>query len=137
MVALLLAIGGCDAGIRVAGFGTTGGGSGGAGGGSGGASAIIGTWRNLSSLVLGTGETVVLDVRWSFDAAGRCSRTRIQTVVSGTSGSETTDVLLCTYTLSGSTVTITFAGSSVPSRFSVAFVGGDLLLAGTRFMRIG
>jgi hypothetical protein len=32
---------------------------------------------------------------------------------------------------------VTFAGSSVPSRFSVAFVSGDLLLAGTRFTRIG
>jgi len=129
---------GCDAGIRVVGFGTTGGGgTGGTGGGGGGASALVGTWRNLSSLVLSSGETLVLDVRWTFDAAGACSRTRIQTIISGNTGSETTETLPCTYTLSGSTVTVTFQGSSVPSRFSVAFVSGDLLLAGTRFTRIG
>jgi hypothetical protein len=75
-------------------------------------------------------------VRWSFDAAGGCSRTRIQTIISGNTGSETTETLSCTYTFSGSTVTVTFQGSSVPSRFSVAFVSGDLLLAGTRFTRL-
>ena len=144
LAALLLAagtaatLGACDAGTRVVGFGTTGGGGGGGTGtGGGGASALVGTWRNVSSLVLASGETVVFDVRWSFDAAGSCSRTRIQTVVSGATGSETTEILPCTYTFSGSTVTVTFPGSSVPSRFSVAFVSGDLLMAGTRFTRIG
>ena len=34
-------------------------------------------------------------------------------------------------------VTITFEGSSVPTTFSVAFSGGDLLLGGFRFQRIG
>jgi hypothetical protein len=128
---------GCDAGIRVVGFGTAGGGGGGGTGAGGGATGLVGTWRNLSSLALSSGETLILDVRWSFDAAGTCSRTRIQTIVSGNAGSETTETLPCTYTLSGSTVTVTFQGSSVPSRFSVAFVSGDLLLAGTRFTRIG
>lgn len=140
---MLLALSACDGGLRVVGFGTTGGtggggGGGGTGGGSGGgASALVGTWRNLSSRVLSTGETLILDVRWSFDATGSCSRTRIQTIVSGTEGSETTETLGCTYTFSGSTVTVTFQGSSVPSQFSVAFQGSDLLLAGTRFTRIG
>jgi hypothetical protein len=132
-------VGACDAGTRIVGFGTTGGGGAGGGTGTGGgsASALIGTWRNLSSLTLASGEIVVFDVRWSFDAARNCSRTRIQTVISGATGSETTETLPCSYTVSGSAVVVTFAGSSVPSRFSVAFVSGDLLLAGTRFTRIG
>src|SRR3970040_1895753 len=75
LVALLLATGlalgaaaGCDAGVRVAGFGTAGGTGGGTSGAGSGASALLGTWRNLSSLVLSTGETVVFDVRWRFGA---------------------------------------------------------------------
>ena len=131
---------GCDAGIRVTGFGQAGGGAGGSTGGSGGgggSSALAGTWRNLSSLVLSTGETVVFDVRWSFGAGGDCSRTRIQTVIGGTSGTETTDTRNCTYTASAGAVTVVFEGSSVPASFSVAFLGGDLLLGGTRFTRIG
>jgi hypothetical protein len=86
--------------------------------------------------VLSTGETVVFDVRWTFDASGGCSRTRIQTVISGNSGGETTETLGCTYTASGSVVTVTFQGSSVPSQFTFAFSGADLLLAGTRFTRL-
>jgi hypothetical protein len=101
------------------------------------ASALIGTWRNLSTLVMSTGETLVLDVRWQFDAGGDCSRARIQTIVSGNAGTETSDRIACGYTLTGSTMTVSFAGSSVPSRFSVSFAGADLLLAGTRFARIG
>jgi hypothetical protein len=86
---------------------------------------------------LSSGETVVFDVRWSFDGSGGCSRTRIQTVISGNTGGETTETLSCTYTVDGSVVTVTFQGSSVPSKFTFAFAGGDLLLAGTRFTRIG
>jgi hypothetical protein len=116
------------------GFGTTGGTRG--TGGTSGAAALAGTWRNLSTLVLSSGETAAFDVRWSFDAGGACSRTRIQTIVSGNSGTETTDTIGCTFVFSGSSITVTFAGSSVASRFSVGFLGGDLLLAGTRFTRI-
>jgi len=120
----------------VTGFGTTGGGtSGGTGGGS--SRSIVGTWRSLSSLALSDGGTLVLDVRWSFDASSSCSRTRIETLIHGNTGSETTETLACTYVLAGSSVTVTFQGSSVPSRFSVSFAGSDLLLAGTRFTRIG
>jgi hypothetical protein len=123
----------------VTGFGTTGGGTGGGGGvgGGGGAGALVGTWRNLSSLSLSDGGTLVLDVRWVFDASNGCARTRIQTIIRGTTGSETTETIPCTYVLAGSSVTVTFQGSSVPSRFSVSFTGSDLLLAGTRFTRIG
>lgn len=129
----------CDVGTRVTGFGTAGGGGGpgGGSGGGGGASALVGTWRNLSTLILSSGETLVLDVRWSFDAGGGCSRTRIQTLISGDTGTETTETLPCTYTFASSAVTVTFQGSSVPSRFSVAFSGGDLILDGRRFTRIG
>lgn len=144
LAALLLAaataatLAACDAGIRVAGFGSAGGGgTGGTGSGGGGASALVGTWRNLSTLILSSGETLVLDVRWSFDAGGGCSRTRIQTLISGDTGTETTETLPCTYTFASSAVTVTFQGSSVPSRFSVAFSGGDLILDGRRFTRIG
>lgn len=79
----------------------------------------------------------MFDVRWSFGTGGDCSRTRIQTVISGNSGTETTETRNCSYTTSGGSVTVLFEGSSVPSRFSVAFTGGDLLLDGTRFTRIG
>lgn len=138
MAALAVGGGACDTGLRVVGYGTTGGGSTGGGGGGGGASAtLVGVWRNVSSLILGSGETVVFDVRWSFGADGSCSRTRIQTVVDAGGGSETTETIPCTYVASGSRVTVTFQGSSVPSSFSVAFSGGDLLLDGTRFNRIG
>jgi hypothetical protein len=130
-------LGACDAGTRIIGFGTTGGGGSGGGAGGGGGSGLTGTWRNLTSFILTTGETVVLDVRWSFSGAGGCSRTRIQTIINGNAGSETTETLSCTYAMSGSTVTVSFQGSSVPSRFSIAFVNGDLLLAGARFTRIG
>lgn len=136
--AAIATLGACDAGTRIIGYGTTGGGGSGSGGGGGtGGSSLTGTWRNLSSLMLSTGGTLVLDVRWSFDGAKSCSRTRIQTIISGNGGTETTETLSCTYTISGSTVTVSFQGSSVPSRFSIAFVNGDLLLAGTRFTRIG
>lgn len=118
------------------GGGTTGGGTGGGstGGGSG---ALVGTWRNLSTLPLSDGGTAVFDVRWSFDAANSCSRTRIQTIIHGNTGTETTETIGCTYVFAGSSVTVTFQGSSVPSRFSVSFAGSDLLLAGTRFTRLG
>jgi hypothetical protein len=131
-----VALSACDAGVRVVGFGTTGGSRTGGGSGSGSA-ALVGAWRNVSTLMLSNSGTLVLDVRWSFDAGGGCSRTRVQTIVNGNSGTETSETLACTYTLSGSTVTVTFQGSSVPSQFSVAFAGSDLLLAGTRFTRIG
>lgn len=116
------------------GFGTNGG-TGGTGGGS--SRSIVGIWRSLSSIALSDGGTLVLDVRWSFDASSSCSRTRIETIIHGNTGSETTETLACTYMLAGSSVTVTFQGSSVPSRFSVSFAGSDLLLAGTRFTRIG
>ncbi|MDP3910046.1 MAG: hypothetical protein Q8Q14_06615 [Gemmatimonadales bacterium] len=129
----------CDSGLRVVGYGQTGGGGGGTGGGAGGGAAtLVGVWRNLSSLVLSSGETVVFDVRWSFGSDRSCVRTRIQTIVGPGGGDETTERIPCTYVLSGggSSVTVTFQGSSVPSTFSVAFSGGDLLLGGTRFDRI-
>ena len=142
MAALLLSalalLGGCDGGVRVVGFGTTTDGTDGRGGngGAGSASALVGIWRNLSSLALSSGETLILDVRWQFDAAGTCSRTRTETIVSGSTGSETTETRGCRYSVTSSTVTVTFEGSSVPSRFSIGFSGSDLLLAGTRFKRI-
>jgi hypothetical protein len=136
LATLAIGAGACDSGLRVVGYGQTGGGS--AGGPGGGASAtLVGVWRNVSSLVLGTGETVVFDVRWSFGSGGTCSRTRIQTLIDAGGGSETTETIPCTYVVTGSRVTVTFQGSSVPSSFTVAFSGGDLLLAGTRFDRIG
>lgn len=136
LAALAAGAGACDSGLRVVGYGTTGGGSTGGGGGGGASATLVGVWRNVSSLILGSGETVVFDVRWSFGAEGSCSRTRIQTVVDAGGGSETTETIPCTYVASGSRVTVTFQGSSVPSGFSVAFAGGDLLLDGTRFNRI-
>jgi hypothetical protein len=136
LAALAAGGGACDSGLRVVGYGTTGGGST-AGGGGGASTTLVGVWRNVSSLMLGSGETVVFDVRWSFGADGSCSRTRIQTVVDAGGGSETTETIPCTYVASNSRVTVTFQGSSVPSSFSVAFSGGDLLLDGTRFNRIG
>lgn len=125
----------CDTGLRVVGYGQTGGST--AGGSGSGAASLVGVWRNVSSLILDSGETVVFDVRWSFGAGGECSRTRIQTIVGATDGSETTEIIACTYSVAGSTVTVAFEGSSVPSTFSFGFAGGDLLLAGTHFTRIG
>lgn len=127
----------CDSGIRVVGYGQTAGSTGGGGTGGGGSNALVGVWRSLSSLLLSTGETMILDVRWSFGPTGSCERTRIQTIVDGGGGSETTETIGCTYVASGSSVTVTFVGVSVPSTFSVAFSSGDLILNGTRFDRIG
>ncbi|MGH7529035.1 MAG: hypothetical protein ACREMN_01490 [Gemmatimonadales bacterium] len=141
MIALviLLLTAACDTGLRVVGYGTagSGGGSGVTGGTGGGAAALVGVWRSVSQLPLSSGEIRVLDVRWTFGSGGDCDRTRIQTLVSGNAGTESTDTIACTYVFAGSSVTVTFAGSSVPSQLSVAFSGGDLLLAGTRFTRIG
>ena len=94
----------------------------------------MGVWRNLFSTTSGS-ETIVTDTRWSFGSGGGCSRTVIKTFV--VAGIETTDLRNCTYTTSGSNVTIVFAGSSVATTFSVAFSSGDLLLGGFRFQRIG
>lgn len=80
---------------------------------------------------------VVFDVRWSFGSGGGCSRTRIETLISGNEGTETTETRGCTFTATAASVTVQFTGSAVPSRFSVAFSGGDLLLDGVRFTRIG
>ena len=111
------------------------GGSGGSGGGGGRAGAsLVGVWRNLFSIT-SSGETTVTDTRWSFGTGGACSRTVIKTFV--TAGIETTDARTCTYTSGGSSVTIVFDGSTVPTTFSVAFAGADLLLGGFRFQRIG
>jgi len=92
--------------------------------------SVAGSWRH----VLAT-PTTVIDTRWSFTAGGACSRTVITTLLDV--GRETTEVRACTYTLPGGSIAIVFQGSSFVSTFSVTFTGGDLLLGGFRFRRIG
>lgn len=88
----------------------------------------------MTSFISGN-ETVVNDTRWTFTAGGACSRTAIQTLVAA--GTETTTIRACTYTLSGSTLSVVFEGSSFVNRFTATFSGADLLLDGFRFTRIG
>ncbi|MGH7644039.1 MAG: hypothetical protein ACREMR_00500, partial [Gemmatimonadales bacterium] len=111
-----------------------GGGAGGGGGGGGTSAAIVGTWRHVSTLV-GNGETVVSDTRWTFASDRTCSKVLIQTFVNA--GFETTEVRPCTYTPASASVTIVFDGSSVPVTFSVSFSSGNLILDGFVFTRLG
>ncbi len=126
----------CPIDSRVSGPLSAGGGTGGGGGAGGtGAASVLGTWRNLTSLLTTTGDTVISDTRWTFAAGGVCSRTVIQTFVNA--GVEDTTTRDCTFTFDGSSVVLTFQGSSVSTRFSVTFSGPDLVLGGFRFTRIG
>jgi hypothetical protein len=77
----------------------------------------------------------VTDTRWSFTAGGACGRTVVKTLLDA--GLEDTTVRACSFTLDGSSLAVVFAGSSFVSTFSVSFTGGDLLLDGFRFSRIG
>ena len=104
-----------------------------AGGGAGGGAtvtSIVGTWRHLAS-----SPTLVTDTRWRFGNDARCERSVVTTHVD--TGVEDTVVRLCSYTLTGSTLTVVFDGSTFQSNFLVAFSDGDLLLDGFRFRRIG
>ncbi|MGH7548916.1 MAG: hypothetical protein ACREMM_12180, partial [Gemmatimonadales bacterium] len=110
---------------------------GGGGGGGGGDASLVGTWRNLTTFLDAmSGETIVSETRWTFAAGGTCSKVVTHTFVNA----GVQDTIFqggCTFTSGGSSVTIIFAGSSVPTTFSVAFSNGDLLLDGFRFQRIG
>ena len=75
------------------------------------------------------------DTRWTFSGAGGCSRLVIQTFVNA--GIQDTTIRNCSYTFDGSAVAIVFEGSSVSTRFSVAFSNGNLVLGGIPFTRIG
>ena len=112
-----------------------GGGSGGSGGGGGGggSSALVGSWRHLSTFFTMDGETIVSETRWSFGGGGSCQKDLIQTFVNA--GFATTDTRFCTYTADASSVTVTFDGSTVATRFSYSFSGGTLILDGFAFSR--
>ncbi len=109
-------------------MGRGGGQSGTGGGGAGTSSGITGSWRNVFATA-----TSVIDTRWSFTAGGACVNTVITTQLDP--GRENTVVRPCTFTLNGSSLSVTFSGSSFVSTFSVAFSGGELLLDGFRFRR--
>lgn len=110
------------------GGGSSGGGTG--GGGATGSAALVGSWRNISATT-----TAVTDTRWTFTAAGACSRTTIITLLDV--GRESTMTRACSYTTSGNRVSIVFAGSTFVSSFSFSFANGALLLDGFRFTRFG
>jgi hypothetical protein len=77
----------------------------------------------------------IVDTRWSFTSGAACSRTVITTALD--LGTESTALRACTFMLGGGSVSIVFQGSSFVNTFSVGFSGGDLLLDGFRFRRIG
>jgi hypothetical protein len=109
---------------------------GGAGTGPGSAS-LIGTWRNFTTFFDGSsGDTIVSETRWRFEASGACFKVVTRTFVRA-GVQDTTFQSGCTFVSGGSAITITFTGSSVATTFSVAFSSGDLLLDGFRFQRIG
>jgi len=85
-----------------------------------------------------SGETVVSETRWTFSSAagGTCFKVVTQTFVRA-GVQDTIFQSSCTFVSGGSSITITFTGSSVRTTFSVAFSNGDLLLDGFRFQRIG
>lgn len=110
---------------------------GGSGGGGTGATSVVGTWRNFTTFFdAASGDTIVSETRWTFAAGGSCSKLVIHTFVNA-GVQDTIFQGSCNYTSGGSSVTITFVGSSVPTTFSVGFSGADLLLGGSRFQRVG
>ena len=119
--------------------GGLGGGPGFLGGGTGGgtpvATQLLGSWRN-TRVVLSGGDTIITETVWTFSAGGSCSKAVSQTFVS-TGNEFFFPTQTCAYTVGGSSVTVTFAGSSVPTTFSVAFSSGTLILDGFPFQRIG
>src|SRR5881409_1221122 len=90
----------------------------------------------LLAVVAAAADTIVSETRWTFAAGGSCSKLVIHTFVNA-GVQDTIFQGSCNYTSGGSSVTITFVGSSVPTTFSVGFSGADLLLGGSRFQRVG
>jgi len=112
-----------------------GGGRGGGGGGGTGGASLVGTWRNLTTFFDASGETIVSETDWTFAPGGACSKVVTHTFVSA-GVQDTVFQGSCTYAFGGSSVTIRFTGSSVPSTFSVAFSNGELMLEGSPYQRI-
>jgi len=136
VIAAAAAIAACAPGGLGGGAGFLGGGT---GGGTGGASSVatqlLGSWRNTRIVATG-GDTIITETVWTFSAGGSCSKAVSQTSVS-TGNEFFFPTQSCAYTVGGSSVTVTFAGSSVPTTFSVAFSSGTLILDGFPFQRIG
>lgn len=104
--------------------------------GGGGATAqvvIVGTWRR--TVVLQTTDDVLSsETTWLFASDGHCERTLVTHSVK-TDITDTTHVF-CTYTLSGTNVTIQYTGTGGAATFTVAVQGSTLLLDGEAFSQV-
>lgn len=109
-----------------------GGGRGGAGGG-GSTPSLVGNWRNVLQTVAPDGEVIVVETQWAFRSDASCERTVLQTFVSR--GQQFMETTACTYTATGTQLSILYQRSSVPATFPYRFSGDDLIIDGFRFVR--
>ena len=112
-------------------------GVGGSGGGAGNApEALFGRWRNTIIIEL-VGDIQTTTTTWQFGADGGCSKTtEIRSVIEGGPFTETRS---CRFNAAGTTLSVTFAGSSDPLLIAFGFAANSadrLLLDGFEFARV-
>jgi hypothetical protein len=108
---------------------------GGTSGGAGGAEVLVGTWRNLTVIQV-PGDVQTWTTTWRFDADGVCRQT-VETE-SLAEGFPRVTERACSYTTSGSEITVTYVGGgAVTFAFSFAGFSPDrLVLDGFEYERL-
>jgi hypothetical protein len=102
----------------------------------GGATPIVGEWRTVL-IVQVPGDFQTWTTTWRFDSAGSCRQTVVTESLA--EGFPRTTIRTCTYTISVSDVTITYAGGGeLTFEFSFAGFSPDrLVLDGFEYQRVG
>ncbi len=103
---------------------------------TGGATPIVGEWRNVV-IVQVPGDVQTWTTTWRFDNAGTCRQTVVTESLA--EGFPRTTDRACTYTTSGSDITIAYAGGGeLTFEFSFAAFSPDrLVLDGFEYQRVG
>jgi len=102
---------------------------------SGGSATIVGGWQNVAVIDV-PGDVQTWTTTWRFDAEGTCRQTVV--IESLAEGFPRTTDRTCTYTISGSTIAISFTGGGdLTFDFSFAGFSPDVLvLDGFDYQRI-
>ena len=102
----------------------------------GGESSLVGVWRNVS-VVQVPGDLQTWTTTWQFGDGGTCRRTMVTESLA--EGFPRTTDRACTWTVSGSEITIAFLeGGTLTFEFSFAGFSPDrLVLDGFEYQRIG
>jgi hypothetical protein len=111
-------------------------GSGASGGGASTASTLVGTWQAVVVIRV-PGDVQTWTTTWQFDAEGTCRETVV--IESLAEGVPRTSDRACTWTTSGTQISITFVGGgTLVAEFSFAGLSPDrLVLDGFEYQRQG